>query len=81
MITLARALRDGEGIGSVFAVNGSEDALAPIIQAGFEARLLSSPTAALGEVVNHPDICILDCRDRPSRQDIAHFAEDIPVRR
>ena len=27
MVALARALRDREGIGSIFAVNGSEDAL------------------------------------------------------
>ena len=30
MIALARALRDREGIGAFFAVNGSEDALLPI---------------------------------------------------
>ena len=41
MIVLARALRDREGIGAVFAVNGSEEALAPIRQAGFEAKLLA----------------------------------------
>ena len=37
MVALARALRDREGIGAVFAVNGTADALAPIARAGFEA--------------------------------------------
>ena len=79
MITLARALRDSEGIGSIFAVNGSAEALVPITQAGFEAQMLSSPTAALSEVISHPDICILDCRDGPARHDIASFTEEVPV--
>ena len=37
MVALARALRDREGMGAIFAVNGSEDALVPIPRAGFEA--------------------------------------------
>src|SRR6201999_1520555 len=39
MVALARALRDREGIGAVFAVNGTTDALEPIRHAGFEAHL------------------------------------------
>jgi len=45
MIALARALRDREGLGAVFAVNGSADALPPIRQAGFAAKLIDGRTA------------------------------------
>ncbi len=79
MITLARALRDREGIGVVFAVNGSEDALPPIRDAGFEAQLLQSPTANFTSIVTHPDLCILDCRDGPSRAELKRFVQEIPV--
>ena len=78
MIALARALRDREGIGSIFALNGSEDGLVPIQQAGFEARLLDSPTADLSAIAHHPDLLLLDCREGPSRADIA--ALDIPLK-
>ncbi|MGC9953800.1 MAG: NTP transferase domain-containing protein [Rhizomicrobium sp.] len=79
MIMLARALRDREGIGAVFAVNGSEDALAPIRQAGFEAKLLPGPQASWSEFATHPDICILDCRDGPTREALAGFVHDVPL--
>lgn len=79
MIALARALRDREGIGAHFAVNGSEDALVPIRQAGFQATLLSGPAASLSEVAAHADLCIVDCRDGPSRTQLAQFVSDIPV--
>jgi spore coat polysaccharide biosynthesis protein SpsF len=79
MIVLARALRDREGIGAVFAVNGSEDALAPIRQAGFEARLLSGPQASWSGFAAHPDICVLDCRDGPTRETLTRFVRDVPV--
>ena len=79
MITLARALRDREGIGSVFAVNGSADALPPIRNAGFEARLLESPSAPLCGVVTRPDLCILDCREGPSRLELETFISHVPV--
>jgi spore coat polysaccharide biosynthesis protein SpsF len=61
MIALARALRDREGIGAQFAVNGTEDALEPIRQAGFEATLLDGPLSPL--TAPDPDLLILDCRD------------------
>lgn len=79
MIVLARALRDREGIGAVFAVNGSEDALAPIRQAGFEAKLLAGPQAPWSGVVPHPDLCILDCRDGPTREALAGFVRGVPL--
>ena len=46
MVALARALRDREGIGAIFAVNGSEDALMPIRRAGFEAELTGAGSGA-----------------------------------
>ena len=44
MVALARSLRDREGLGSIFAVHGSDDALLPITRAGFEATLSTAPT-------------------------------------
>ncbi len=79
MIVLARALRDREGIGAVFAVNGSAEALGPIRRAGFEAKLLTGPQASLSAAVAHPDICILDCRDGPTREGLAKFVRDVPL--
>jgi len=79
MIVLARALRDCEGIGAVFAVNGSDDALGPIRQAGFKAKLLPGPQASWSGLVPHPDLCILDCRDGPTREALAQFTGDVPV--
>lgn len=70
MIALARALRDSEGIGSIFAVNGREEALQPIIKAGFEAKLLDSPFADLSKVAQHPDLLILDCREGATREEV-----------
>jgi spore coat polysaccharide biosynthesis protein SpsF len=68
MIALARGLRDVQGIGVVFAVNGSEDGLDPIRQAGFEAHLLSGPRADLSGF--EADLLVLDCRDGPSRTEV-----------
>jgi len=72
MVALARALRDREGIGSVFAVNGTEDALAPIRSAGFEAELTGADIAALQQALNakKPDFLLLDCREGPSRAEV-----------
>ncbi|MDE2182245.1 MAG: NTP transferase domain-containing protein [Alphaproteobacteria bacterium] len=79
MIALARALRDSEGIGVEFAVNGGEEALTPILQAGFAATLVPSPRWNLGSVVADPDIFILDCRDGPTRCEVERFAARVPV--
>ena len=76
MIALARALRDVQGIGAVFAVNGNEDGLVPIRQAGFEAHLLSGPHGDLSGF--DADLLILDCRDGPSRAEVE--ALDVPVK-
>ncbi|MBV9992716.1 MAG: NTP transferase domain-containing protein [Alphaproteobacteria bacterium] len=68
MVALARALRDREGIGAVFAVNGSEDALEPIRNAGFEAVLADDICAIVAK--RRPDVLILDCREGPSREEV-----------
>ncbi len=64
MVALARALRDREGIGALFAVNGTDDALAPIRRAGFEARHIDvdDGAAALNAMVAEraPDILVCD---------------------
>jgi spore coat polysaccharide biosynthesis protein SpsF len=75
MISLARALRDREGIGSVFAVNGTEAALVPIRAAGFEARLLAAPQDLPANIA--PDLFILDCRDGPSRTQIEDYGAGV----
>jgi spore coat polysaccharide biosynthesis protein SpsF len=71
MIALARALRDREGLGAVFAVNGSADALPPIRQAGFAAKLIDGPEGEFLALAKDPDLLILDCREGPSREAIA----------
>jgi spore coat polysaccharide biosynthesis protein SpsF len=75
MIALARALRDREGLGVVFAVNGHEEALASIRQAGFAAKLIEGPEGEFLSVAKDPDLLILDCREGPSREAI----EALPV--
>ena len=72
MVALARALRDGEGIGAVFAVHGSEDALAPVRSAGFEAELIAPDGNALAEecMRRNPDMLLLDSRDGLEARDL-----------
>jgi spore coat polysaccharide biosynthesis protein SpsF len=66
MVMLARALRDHQGIGVVFALNGSDDALLPIRSAGFEGTQISGDdeVALAGLIAQHrPDILVCDFRD------------------
>jgi spore coat polysaccharide biosynthesis protein SpsF len=74
-LTLARSLRDREGLGVVFALNGEEDAANTIRQAGFETIVLprTSQTTAFGGVVaaREPDILIADARTNLSRDMLA----------
>jgi spore coat polysaccharide biosynthesis protein SpsF len=67
MVALARALRDREGMGVVFAVNGTEDAFEPIRRAGFEAERIGPDELPSREC----DMLILDGRDGPSREALA----------
>lgn len=74
MVALARALRDREGIGAVFAVNGTKDALEPITSAGFESiRTNPLDDAKILSTAIHsraPDLLICDFRDGVSRQEL-----------
>ncbi len=73
MVALAKALRDREGLGAVFAVNGTEEALAPIRLAGFEAVLLAGAHDDPTHVAPDADLLILDCRDGPTRQEVESY--------
>ncbi|MFO1246907.1 MAG: NTP transferase domain-containing protein [Alphaproteobacteria bacterium] len=80
MVGLARALRDREGIGAIFALNGSEDAATPIRRAGFEAVMLhgASDLETLIDA-NTPDILLLDGREGPSRAELERLKRGVAV--
>jgi len=77
MTALARALRDREGIGALFAVNGSEDACEPIRRAGFAATLLGSESLESLIETHAPDLLLLDCREGPSRYELSKLAQRV----
>jgi len=81
MIALARALRDREGIGSIFAINGTEDALAPARKAGFEAIRVGADATDLFALAKakKPDLLLLDCREGPNRTEVAQLSENIAI--
>jgi spore coat polysaccharide biosynthesis protein SpsF len=73
MVGLARAMRDREGIGAIFCVNGTSDALEPARLAGFEANLLKgNPASALEKAVetHKPDILVCDLREGLARPEL-----------
>jgi len=78
MVALARALRDREGFGVMFALNGTEDAAAPIRRAGFAVAAAGSDLAAViaGE---QPDILICDGRESPSRAALEKLKRSVAV--
>jgi spore coat polysaccharide biosynthesis protein SpsF len=77
MVSLARALRDREGIGSVFALNGTEDAFEPIYRAGFAAHLLGAQTLDSLIETHAPDLLLLDGREGPSRYELSNLAQRV----
>jgi spore coat polysaccharide biosynthesis protein SpsF len=81
MIALARAMRDREGIGAIFAVNGTEDALAPIRAAGFEAVSIEPGPETLLNVIKAraPDLLLCDLRDGLERADIETLAQRVSL--
>jgi spore coat polysaccharide biosynthesis protein SpsF len=80
MVALARALRDREGIGAMFALNGSEDAAVPIRRAGFEVAMLRGPSDLETLVdANSPDLLVLDGREGPSRPELEKLKRGIAV--
>jgi spore coat polysaccharide biosynthesis protein SpsF len=83
MIALARALRDREGIGALFAVNGSDDAHVPIQRAGFETRSVdaSRDIDVLGKIIADcsPDLLVCDFREGLSRSDVEALAARVSI--
>ncbi len=83
MVALARALRDREGMGALFAVNGTEDCLQPIRAAGFEAALLdgTDEEAALAAIIarRRPDMLICDCREGLDRGGLGRLAKSVEL--
>lgn len=80
MVALARSLRDREGIGVVFALNGSADAAQPIGRAGFRAVMLDG-TSDLASLVDaeKPDMLLLDGRTGPSRAELEKLKRGVSV--
>lgn len=81
MTALAKALRDRNGIGVLFAVCGTEDALEPIRRAGFEAVPFAQYDAARLATLataRAPDLVIVDCREGPSREDLTELRTQVP---
>jgi spore coat polysaccharide biosynthesis protein SpsF len=82
-LTLARALRDREGFGVVFAINGDADAAKAVHDAGFETFLL--PALGKGNALSslvaskQPDMVVCDARENLARDDLARLAEKISV--
>jgi spore coat polysaccharide biosynthesis protein SpsF len=80
MVALARALRDRESIGVVFALHGSEDAAVPIRRAGFEAVMIETHDDLAALIRKHvPDMLLLDGREGPPRATLEKLARDIAL--
>jgi len=78
MVALARALRDGQGIGVLFALHGSEDAAMPMRRAGFEVMMVEDHGALSSLIAQHkPDMLVLDGRENPSRQEVEIFRKSV----
>jgi spore coat polysaccharide biosynthesis protein SpsF len=80
MVALARSLRDREGIGSIFALSGTEDAATPIRRAGFQVEMLhgASDLETLIDA-NNPDLFLLDGREGPSRAELEKLKRGVAV--
>ncbi len=80
MVALARALREHENIGVQFALNGSEDAAAPIRRAGFPVAMLGGSCSLENLLDAHrPDILLLDGREGPGRAELERLRRGIAV--
>ncbi len=81
MVALGRALRDSQGIGVVFALNGTREALAPIRDAGFEASLVGPGPDLLAAMIaaRAPDLLICDLREGLSREELDELSARIAL--
>ena len=80
MVALARALRDCESIGVLFALGGTPDAALPIRRAGFEAVMIDGHDDLAALIRKQtPDLLVLDGREGPSRTELEQLRRDIPI--
>ena len=80
MVALARALRDCESIGVLFALHGSDDAAIPIRRAGFGVAMIESHNDLAALARDHqPDMLLLDGREGPSRRELEKLSRDIAI--
>jgi spore coat polysaccharide biosynthesis protein SpsF len=80
MVALARALRDREGVGVLFVLNGMDDAAKPIRRAGFEVVMLHGDSDLETLVdANSPDILLLDGREGPTRLELEKLKRGVAV--
>jgi len=76
MVALARALRDREGVGILFALHGSEDAVLPMRRAGFETVMVDDHSALKEAITRYrPDMLVLDGREGPSRAQLEELRQ------
>jgi spore coat polysaccharide biosynthesis protein SpsF len=77
MVSLAKSLRDREGIGAVFALNGSSDAAEPVRRAGFAV----SREFTLNTLIDahHPDMLVLDGREGPTRGELETLGKRVAL--
>ena len=77
-LTVARALRDSEGFGVMFVLDGDEGAAARLRKAGFETVLLPehSQTDLFASLVQtrKPSVLVADARQRLTRAELAGLA-------
>jgi len=80
MVALARALRDREGIGALFALHGTDDAALPIRRGGFALEMVENHQALSALIARHgPDMLVLDGREGPSRVELEQLRRGIAV--
>jgi spore coat polysaccharide biosynthesis protein SpsF len=80
MVELARALRDREGIGALFALHGTDDAASVIHRAGFAVDMVENHQALSAQLAKHkPDVLVLDGREGPSRAELEQLRRGIAV--
>lgn len=80
MVALAKALRVREGIGAIFALHGTDDALIPIRTAGFAVEMVESHQALAAAIAKHkPDMLVLDGREGPSHAELEQVRRGIAM--
>jgi spore coat polysaccharide biosynthesis protein SpsF len=80
MVALARALRDRESIGVLFALNGTDDAARLIRRAGFEVTMIESHRDLAGLIKDRkPDMLLLDGREGPARAELEKMRRDVSL--